>query len=87
MAAYRRVYDSRHQQADCKEPELRSVIEYGLPFYRPSICSGNVHLYSALKRKSAWYKIATVTDRLRITRTDIGFFHGELRPRSSDARD
>jgi len=36
MAAYRRVYDSRHLQADCQEPgsapePLRSVIEYGLP--------------------------------------------------------
>jgi len=39
MAAYRRVYDSRHLQADCKElgsppePSQRSVIEYGLPFF------------------------------------------------------
>ena len=39
MAAYRRVYDSRHLQADCQEPgsapesgTLRSVIEHGLPF-------------------------------------------------------
>ena len=36
MAAYRRVYDSRHLQADCQEPgsalTLRSAIEYGLPF-------------------------------------------------------
>ena len=40
MAAYRRVYDSHHLQADCQEPAaapeprsgtLRSVIEYGLP--------------------------------------------------------
>ena len=37
MAAYRRVYDSRHVQADCQEPgscssgTLRSVIECGLP--------------------------------------------------------
>jgi len=38
MAAYRRVYDSRHLQADRQEPgsapkteTLRSVIEYGLP--------------------------------------------------------
>ena len=36
MAAYRRLYDSRHLQADCQEPgissgTLRSVIEYGLP--------------------------------------------------------
>ena len=38
MAAYRRVYDFRHLQADCQEPgsapepyaTLRSVIEYGL---------------------------------------------------------
>ena len=40
MAAYRRVYDSRHLQADCQEPgsapeALRSVIEcvLTLPFY------------------------------------------------------
>ena len=33
MAAYRRVYDSRHLQADCQEPEstLCSAIGYGLP--------------------------------------------------------
>ena len=37
MAAYRRVYDSGHLQADCQEPgsissgTLRSVVEYGLP--------------------------------------------------------
>ena len=36
MAAYRRVYDCRHLQADCQEPgsarsgTLRSVIELGL---------------------------------------------------------
>jgi len=39
MTAYRRVYDSRHLQADCQEPGsapepyARSVIEYGLPFF------------------------------------------------------
>jgi len=37
VAAYHRVYDSRHLQADCKKPgissgTLRSVIEYGLRF-------------------------------------------------------
>ena len=42
MTAYRRVYDSRHLQADCQEPglapELRSVIEYGLPLpFLPSL--------------------------------------------------
>jgi len=34
MAAYRRVYDARHVQADCQEPvsgTLRLAIEYGLP--------------------------------------------------------
>ena len=31
MAAYRRVYDSRHLQADCQEPGSAPVIEYGLP--------------------------------------------------------
>jgi len=35
MAAYRRVYDSRHLLADCQEPgsapePVRSVVEYGL---------------------------------------------------------
>jgi len=35
MAAYRRVYDSRHLHAGCQEPGSapeRSLIEYGLPF-------------------------------------------------------
>ena len=37
MAAYHRVYDSRHLQADYQEPGsaaepyIRSVIKYGLP--------------------------------------------------------
>jgi len=35
MAAYRRVYDSRHLQADCQEPGSALVIEYGLPFPLP----------------------------------------------------
>ena len=38
MAVYLRVYDSHHLLADCQEPgsapeTLRSVIEYGLPFF------------------------------------------------------
>ena len=38
MAAYRRVYDSRHLQAESQEPgsapePIRSVIEYGLTFF------------------------------------------------------
>jgi len=39
MAAYRRVYDSRHLQADWQEPESApmAVIEYRLPFYVPDI--------------------------------------------------
>jgi len=40
MAAYRRVYDSRHLQADCKKNAIssgtiRSVIEYELPLHFP----------------------------------------------------
>ena len=53
MTAYRRVYDSRHLQADCQEPGSapeRSVIEYGLalPSYR-ILCRtpNNVHVYSS----------------------------------------
>jgi len=45
MAAYRRVCDSSHLQADCQEPgsapeTSRSVIEYGLPlhFYSRCLC-------------------------------------------------
>ena len=36
MAAYRRVHDSHHLQADCPGT-LRSVIEYGLPFFAPAL--------------------------------------------------
>ena len=48
MAAYSRVYDSRHLQADCQEPASDPepytwwlVIDYGLPLpflHRPSSC-------------------------------------------------
>ena len=42
MAAYRRVYDSRHLQADCQagisSGTLRSVIEYGLPLRFIHVC-------------------------------------------------
>ena len=31
MAAYRRVYDSRHLQADYQEPGSAPIIEYGRP--------------------------------------------------------
>ena len=42
-AAYRRVYDSRHVQADCKERSgtPRWAIEYGLPLPSTGQC-GNV---------------------------------------------
>jgi len=44
MAAYRRVYDSCHLQADCQKTgissgTLRSVIEYGLLFFLMSLRS------------------------------------------------
>ena len=34
MAAYRRVYDSRHRQADCQEPGSapEAYSRYGVPF-------------------------------------------------------
>jgi len=43
MAAYRRVYDSRHLQADCQEPELvpetyARQSGMGNPFYRAMLC-------------------------------------------------
>ena len=47
MAAYRRVYDSRHLQADCQqpgsapEPYIRSVIEYGLPLPFYAYCDNS----------------------------------------------
>jgi len=54
MAAYRRVYDSRHLQADCQEPgsapepyARRSVIKYGLPFTMVS---------ESRIRGSVWYR-------------------------------
>ena len=58
MAAYRRVYDSRHLQAGCQKIRissgtLRSVIEYGLPY--PFLLT---HLlrYAASKNKEAFYQ-------------------------------
>ena len=47
MAAYCRVYDSRHLQADCQEPgsaPSNRVIEYGLPlpFYTFVLFSAGV---------------------------------------------
>jgi len=44
---YRRVYDSRHLQADCQEPgSAPLVIEYGLPlpFYLLTLLTSNDEL-------------------------------------------
>jgi len=44
MAAYRRVYDSHHLQADCQEPGSALepyTIEYGLPFLTKQQKAGN----------------------------------------------
>ena len=68
MAAYRRVYDSRHLQADCQEPEscssgtLRSVIEYGLPL--PFLAAFNV------------FTIAMFVSQSGLLRTDPGLVRG-----------
>jgi len=42
MAAYRRVHDSRHLQADCQKPGSAPVIEYGLPLPLPLNKMANV---------------------------------------------
>ena len=52
MAAYRRVYDSHHLQADCKEPGSApethgSAIEYGLPLPLPDKLSAVIDMYTA----------------------------------------
>ena len=39
MAAYRRVYDSRHLQADCQEPGSAPAVEYGLPYAFINLCN------------------------------------------------
>ena len=65
MAAYRRVYDSRHLQADCQEPgsapePYSRVIEYGLPLI--PFCSRYSQLYSqeaAAMRSLATSNLAT----------------------------
>jgi len=55
MAAYRRVYDSRHLQADCQEPGSASepyalVIEYGIPrpFLLEMVIQRNQHCASCI---------------------------------------
>jgi len=40
MAAYSRVYDSRHLQADCQEPGSAQEIEYGQPGLRSAMKYG-----------------------------------------------
>jgi len=58
MAAYRRVYDSRQLQADCKEPRLapelyiRSVIKYELPFFRSD--------FRCTRRRREWGAVSRV---------------------------
>jgi len=48
MVAYRRVYDSRHLQADCQEPGSATVIEYGLSLHFTSFLLG-VRDYQSLE--------------------------------------
>ena len=66
MAAYRRIYDSRHLQADCQEPgsstgTLRSVMEYGL-----------LLTFTLLSNNVKWPKqMENITLRKMNTETDI----------------
>ena len=54
MAAYCRVYDSHHLQADCQEPG----IEYGLPLHLLSISEFNKsHFYSQNLHKATLVQI------------------------------
>jgi len=39
MAAYRRVYDLHHLQADCQEPGSAPVIECGLATFAFLLCN------------------------------------------------
>jgi len=51
MAAYRRVYDSRHLQADCQEPGPAPepyALEYGLPLSFYFILVFTITLYALL---------------------------------------
>ena len=68
MAAYRRVYDSRHLQAACQEPgsagTLRSEIEYGLPLPFLGLCAilhkyvnkSQINLHYQKQRNETIYK-------------------------------
>jgi len=55
MAAYCRVYDSRHLQADCKEPG--SAVE---PFAQQS-SMGHLYLFFTVIRAGAWVGLSVVS--------------------------
>jgi len=73
MAAYRRVYDSRHLQADCSAT-LRSVIEYGLPlpFYLLTYLLNAVGLTSVVDR-GQFVTLLIGSRGLATASTDSGF--------------
>jgi len=64
MAAYRRVFDSRHLQADCQEPGSapEPVIEYGLPVPFMRVC----RLDQTLGKPGAWM-VTTENEKQRLT--------------------
>jgi len=87
MAAYRRVYDSRHLQADCQRTGissgiLRSVIEYGLALpslaYKQSQNCGR-HAQNVLtaitEHRLQAYSVSYLTEPIKVTsRPKIGNF-------------
>ena len=77
MASYRRVYDSRHLQADCySSGTLRSVIEYRLPFYSLSCRDKVAPCKPAVGSLGCLGKARSKSDRrvLKVTNTFGGLY-------------
>ena len=81
MAAYRRVYDSRHLQADCQEPgsapePYALVIEYGIPrpFLLEMVIPRNQHCASCIGTLS--FPIGALVWRGNVTVTGLDLRSG-----------
>jgi len=76
MTAYRRVYDSRYLQADLPRTgissgTLRSVFEYGLPFYAPTplprFVTQTVYILVVLTTDCCWRSWTSYSGALQIS--------------------